>query len=431
MITRYTRKEMGNLWTEEAKFERMLEVEKLATEAWAEIGVVPKEAAKKIREKGHFSIEEINEIEKTTNHDVIAFVESIASHLGDESRYVHYGLTSSDVLDTALAYGLKQSSDIILEDLKKVEEELIRLAKKHKHTIGVGRTHGVHAEPTSVGLKFALWLEETRRNIKRMTNTKEEISYGKLSGAVGSYANIDPRIEEYVCKNLGLKIEPVSTQVVQRDRHAYLLATLGVVAGMLDKAATEIRNLQRTDIREMEEMFAKGQKGSSAMPHKRNPITAERICGLARVIRGYMIPGFEDIALWHERDLTHSSVERVILPDAFILLDYILNKFLIILQNLKVYEENLQKNLAKMKGLTASGTILLELVNKGLRREDAYVLVQRNAMRVWSENLDFKTLILEDEDIKKYLSESDINNAFDYQYYLRNIDVIYKRIGLD
>ncbi len=430
MIERYTRKEMGALWSEKAKWDRMLEVEKLSCEAWAELGVIPKEAAKTIREKATYDIERINEIEKTTNHDVIAFVECIAEKLGEPGRYVHYGLTSSDVLDTALAAGLRDGCSLLLKGLKEVEVELIRLAKEHKHTAIMGRTHGIHAEPTSLGLKFALWLEECRRNIKRLELAKEEVSYGKLSGAVGSYANIDPSIEEYVCTRMGLKIEPVSTQIVQRDRLAQLFTVFALIAGMLEKAATEIRNYQRTDIRELEEGFAKGQKGSSAMPHKRNPITAERICGLARVVRGYAMPALEDISLWHERDLTHSSAERIIVPDAFILLDYILNKFVNVLKNLGVLQENIKNNLMKMKGLWASGTLLLELVNKGIKREVAYVMVQRNAMRVWAENLDFKQLLLEDKEIMDTLSVKDVENAFNWEYYLRNIDVIYKRIGL-
>lgn len=431
MIERYTREEMGRIWSDQAKFERMLEVEKLACEAWASIGVIPEEDARLIRENGKFDLDEINEIEKTTNHDVIAFVESIARGLGKESCYVHYGLTSSDVLDTAMAAGLKQACDIILSDLDEAETELIRLAKEHKKTVVVGRTHGIHAEPTSLGLKFALWLEELRRNRVRLKQVKEEVSVGKVSGAVGSYANTDPRVEEYICSRMELGVEPVSTQIVQRDRHAYLLTVLALTAGMLEKAATEIRNLQRTDIRELEEMFKKGQKGSSAMPHKRNPIISERITGLARVIRGYAVPGLENIALWHERDLTHSSAERVIIPDAFILLDYIFSKYILILKNLRIFPENLKKNLEKMKGLTSSGTILLELVKKGVRREEAYVWVQRNAMKVWAENLDFKTLLLNDDDIKGKLSSSEIEKAFDPSWYLRNVDVIYKRIGLE
>jgi adenylosuccinate lyase len=430
MIARYTLKRMGEVWSEKAKWDRMLEVEKLSCEAWAGLGIIPKKAAEIIRSKARYDIDEINEIEKTTNHDVIAFVESIARHLGEEGRWVHYGLTSSDVQDTALAAGLRDACAIIIEDLKETETELIRLAKEHRLTPVIGRTHGIHAEPTSLGLKFALWLEETRRNMNRMKSALEEISVGKLSGAVGSYANIDPHIEEYVLSHLGLKVEPVSTQIVQRDRHAFLLSVIALIAGMLEKAATEIRNLQRTDIRELEEGFAKGQKGSSAMPHKRNPITCERICGCARVIRGYMLTAHEDITLWHERDLTHSSAERIILPDAFILLDYILNKFVSVLKNLNVYPENTKKNLMKMKGLACSGTLLLLLVEKGVKREDAYVMVQRNAMRVWAEDRDFKELILADADILKHLKPADIDKAFDYGYYMRNVDIIFKRIGL-
>jgi adenylosuccinate lyase len=431
MIGRYTRKEMGALWSEKAKWDRMLEVEKLACEAWAELGVIPKKAAEEIRAKATYDIDRINEIEKTTNHDVIAFVECIAEKLGESGRFVHYGLTSSDVLDTALAAGLRDGCDVLLRGLAEVEAELVRLAKEHKETPIMGRTHGIHAEPTSLGLKFALWLEECRRNIRRLQIAKEEVSYGKLSGAVGSYANIDPRIEEYVCSKMGLKIEPVSTQIVQRDRLAHLFTVFALIAGMLEKAATEIRNYQRTDIRELEEGFAKGQKGSSAMPHKRNPITAERICGLARVVRGYVVPALENVVLWHERDLTHSSAERVIVPDAFILLDYIISKFVGVLRNLNVIRENLEANLMKMKGLWASGTLLLELVNKGVKREVAYVMVQRNAMRVWAENLDFKQLLLDDAEIMAVLTREDVEKAFNSSYYMRNVDAIYRRIGLN
>jgi len=430
MIERYSRKEMAFIWSEEARWQRMLKVEILATEAWAKLGIIPKNAATEIKNKASFDIKEILEREKITNHDVIAFVETVSNRCGDSGRWFHYGLTSSDVLDTALALGLRDSCDLILKDIDEIEKELIRLALEHKDTPVVGRTHGIHAEPTSLGLKFCLWLEELRRNRKRLNLARSEINVGKISGAVGTYANIDPFVEKYVCENLSLEIEPVSTQIVQRDRHAFLMSVLAITATFLEKASTEIRNLQRTEIRELEEGFAKGQKGSSAMPHKRNPITAERICGIARVIRGYLTPALEDISLWHERDLTHSSVERIIIPDAFILLDYALNKFCNLLKNLSVYPENAKANLNRMKGLTASGTLLLLLVNKGIKREDAYQMIQRNAMKVWLENKDFKTLLLNDPDVSKVLEKEEIEKVFNYEYYMRHTDEIYKRIGL-
>lgn len=431
MIPRYTRSVMAEVWSEESRWRRMLEVELLALEAWAEIGAVPREAVEAIRAKASFDLAEIEELERTTRHDVIAFVECVSRRCGEAGRWFHYGLTSSDVLDTALALGLRRACDILLEGLDGVEAELVRLAKEHKRTPVVGRTHGVHAEPTSLGLKFCLWLEELRRNRRRLRAAREEVAVGKLSGAVGSYANIDPRVERYVCERLGLAVEPVSTQVVQRDRHAALMAALALLAAFLEKAATEIRNLQRTEIRELEEGFASGQKGSSAMPHKRNPITAERICGLARVVRGYLVPALENVPLWHERDLTHSSAERVIFPDAFIALDYALDRFRQVLAGLSVYPENARANLERMKGLTASGTVLLMLVEKGLRREEAYGLVQRNAMRVWSEGRDFKELLLADGEIRRHLGPEEIEKAFDPAYYMRHVDEVYRRLGLE
>ncbi|AEM22179.1 MULTISPECIES: adenylosuccinate lyase [Brachyspira] len=430
MIKRYTRKEMGELWSLQNEFQVMLDVEIAACEAMAEIGEIPAEAVKNIKEKATFTVERIAEIEKETNHDIISFVTAVQENVGEGGQYIHKGLTSSDVKDTALAVMMKRSAEIILDDLKRLSEVLLRRAKEHKYTPCIGRTHGIHAEPMTLGLKFILWYDENERNIKRVEEAKKQVSVGKLSGAVGTYSNIDPRIEEIVCKKLGIEADKVSTQIIQRDRHAQYLTTLAIVASSLEKFATEIRNLQRTDIREAEEYFSEKQKGSSAMPHKRNPITCERISGLARIVRGNALASMEDITLWHERDISHSSVERVILPDSTIAVDYAINKFIDIVDKLLIYPEAMKANIEKTGGLIFSQRILISLVNKGIDRDNAYRWVQRNAMKRWLNNEDFRENVHKDEDITKYLSSQEIDDCFDYAYYLRNIDVIMKRFGI-
>ncbi|HBS58266.1 MAG TPA: adenylosuccinate lyase [Firmicutes bacterium] len=430
MISRYTHPEMGRIWEEQNEFQKLLDVEIYACEAMAEIGQIPKEAVEVIKAKAAFTVERIREIERETNHDIIAFVSAVAENVGEEAKYIHMGLTSSDVKDTALAIMMKEAADILLADLHKLKEAIFKRAAEHKYTPMIGRTHGIHAEPLTFGLKLALWLGEVDRNIARLERAKETISVGKLSGAVGTYANIDPRIEEYVCRRAGLKRADLATQVIQRDRHAEYLTTMAIIASSLDKFATELRNLQRTDIREVEEYFAKGQKGSSAMPHKRNPITNERIAGLARVVRGNALAALENVALWHERDITHSSVERVILPDSTILLDYMLRKLTNIVEKLLVYPEAMLANLNKTDGLIYSQRILLAIVDKGVARDTAYRWVQRNAMAKWEQGKSFKEGILNDPDIRQYLSAEEITGLFDYQYFLRHVDMIMARFGL-
>lgn len=430
MITRYTYPEMGRIWTEENEFQTILKVEIHAAEIMGELGQIPAEAVPVIREKAKFSMKRLREIEEETHHDILAFLQAVAENVGDEAKYIHKGLTSTDVKDTALGSMMKEASDIILADLEVFRQVLRRRAAEHKNTVMIGRTHGIHAEPITLGLKFALWLDETERNIERMKRAKETVSVGKVSGAVGTYANIDPAVEAYICDKMGIKPAKLATQVIQRDRHAELMTTLAVIASSLDKFATEVRNLQRTDIREVEEYFHPGQKGSSAMPHKRNPITCERVAGLARVVRGNAVAALENVSLWHERDITHSSVERVILPDSFALVDYMLKKFTNIVDKLLVYPETMQANIEKTGGLIFSQRILLALVGKGVVREEAYRWVQRNAMAKWMEGADFKTNITKDEDVKKYLSPEEIDACFEYSYYLRHIDTIMARFGL-
>lgn len=430
MIKRYTRKEMGELWSLQNEFQVMLDVEIAACEAMAEIGEIPEEALKNIKEKASFTVERIAEIERETNHDIISFVTAVQENVGDGGQYIHKGLTSSDVKDTALAVMMKRSAEIILDDLKRLSEVLLRRAKEHKYTPCIGRTHGIHAEPMTLGLKFILWYDENERNIKRVKEAKKQVSVGKLSGAVGTYSNIDPRIEEIVCRKLQIEADKVSTQIIQRDRHAQYLTVLAIVASSLEKFATEIRNLQRTDIREAEEYFSEKQKGSSAMPHKRNPITLERISGLARIVRGNALASMENIPLWHERDISHSSVERVILPDSTIAVDYAINKFIDIVDKLLIYPDAMKANIEKTGGLIFSQRILIKLVDKGIDRDNAYRWVQRNAMKRWINNEDFRENIHKDEDITKYLSAAEIDDCFNYEYYLRNIDVIMKRFGI-
>ena len=431
MIERYTNPEMGRIWTLQHEFEVMLEVEITACEAMAELGQIPVEAAKNIREKAQFNLERVKEIEKVTNHDIIAFLTNVAEYVGEDSKYIHKGLTSSDVKDTALGIMMKKSAELILEDLKNLRDVLKRQAKKYKHTVCIGRTHGIHAEPMTLGLKFALWYDEVCRDIERVEHAKKIVAVGKLSGAVGTYSNIDPRIEEITCKKLGIEPVKLATQVIQRDRHAEYMTTLAIVASTFEKIATELRNLQRTDIREVEEYFQPGQKGSSAMPHKRNPITGERITGMARLVRGNAIAAMEDITLWHERDISHSSVERVILPDSTINVDYCCRKLTNLLDKLLVYPEAMMENLNKTGGLIFSQRIMLAVVSKGVLREDAYKWVQRNAMARWLKGEDFRTNVEKDPDITKYLTKEEIDNYFDYQWFLRNVDMIMARFGIE
>ena len=428
MIERYTRPRMGRIWSPENKFRKWLEVELACVDVLAERGVIPRDAARVIRAKADFDVARIDEIEREVKHDVVAFTTSVAEHVGPESRYVHYGLTSSDVVDTALALQLKEASEILTEGLDRFAKVLEKRAHEFKRTVMVGRTHGIHAEPTTLGLKLAVWYEEARRNQRRLRDAAECVRVGKLSGAVGTFAHLDPTVEESVCRILGLQPDPVSTQIVQRDRHAEFLSALALIAASLEKIATEVRGLQRTEVREVEEYFSAGQKGSSAMPHKRNPVTCEQISGLARVVRSNLLAGLENITLWHERDISHSSVERVILPDSTILVDYLLAKTARLLERLLVYPERMLENLNLMKGLVFSGQILLDLTRKGVSREKAYRWVQRNAMRVWSEGTDFKSLVLQDEEILNYLSRSEIETSFDLDHQLRHVDAVFERV---
>ncbi|WP_042141961.1 adenylosuccinate lyase [Paucisalibacillus sp. EB02] len=431
MIGRYTREEMGKIWTEENKFKAWLEVEILACEAWCELGVIPKEEVKQLRNNASFDINRIYEIEKETRHDVVAFTRAVSETLGEERKWVHYGLTSTDVVDTALSYLIKQANEIIRKDLNNFIEILKNKAIEHKHTVMMGRTHGVHAEPTTFGLKLALWYEEMKRNLERFELAAKNIEFGKLSGAVGTYANIDPFVEQFVCERLGLTPAPVSTQTLQRDRHAAYMSTLALIATTIEKFATEIRGLQKTETREVEEYFAKGQKGSSAMPHKRNPIGSENMTGMARVIRGYMVTAYENVSLWHERDISHSSAERVILPDATIALDYMLNRFGNIIKNLTVFPENMKRNIDKTHGVIFSQRVLLALIDKGMSREEAYDIVQPKAMEAWETEIHFSELVKNEERITTLLSEEEIKDCFDYTYHLKNVDVIFDRIGLN
>lgn len=430
MIDRYTLPRMGKIWDDRNRFQRMLDVEIAACEAFAKKGLIPRGAFSDIKRGARFDVDKIKEIENQTKHDVIAFIKNISENVGEAAKYIHMGLTSSDVLDTALSLQMRDASDLLLEDLKRLEIALAKKAKKYKNTVCVGRTHGVHAEPMTFGLKFALFYAETQRNIARMKSAREAISYGKLSGAVGTFANVDPWVEEYVCRKLRLNPAPISTQVLQRDRHAQFVTTIAIIGGSLEKFATEIRGLQKTEVREAEEPFSEGQKGSSAMPHKRNPVTCERIAGLARVLRGNAHASLENIALWHERDISHSSVERVIIPDSCVLLDYMLNIFTDVVMHLLVYPENMLDNLNRTKGLIFSQRVLLALIEKGLSRLEAYDLVQRCAMRVWRENVDFKAVLTEDIDVAKYLTAEEVGACFGLGYYTKNIERIYKRLGL-
>ncbi|MCX5718719.1 MAG: adenylosuccinate lyase [Nitrospirae bacterium] len=428
MIPRYTRPEMGQLWDIKAKYQKWLDVEIAVCEAWAELGEIPVDAVDVIKKKATFDLKRIDEIESVVKHDVIAFLTSVAENVGPESRFIHKGLTSSDIIDTALSLLMKKASDIIIKDIKTLMDVLKRQAYKYKETPMMGRSHGIHAEPMTFGLKFVLWYEDMKRNLERMKRVKEVISVGKLSGAVGTFSNIPPAIEEKVCKKLGLKPEPVATQIVQRDRHAEYLTTLALIASSIEKIAVEIRHLQRSEVLEVEEPFMAGQKGSSAMPHKRNPVGCENLSGLARLVRANSIAALENIALWHERDISHSSVERVIIPDSSILVDYMLERIKGILDGLHVYPKKMKDNMSKSYGLYNSQRVMLALIDKSLTREDAYSIVQRNAMKSWKSGIEFKKLLLKDKEVKKYLTAKEIENIFDLDYYLKHVDYIFKRV---
>ncbi len=430
MIERYTTPEMGNIWSDQNKFEVWKTVEIAVTEVLTDRGAVPREALVVIKEKAEFSVERILEIEETTHHDVIAFLTNLAENIGPESRFIHMGMTSSDLLDTSLALQCKQAGEIILGKLKKFREILRKRAIEFRETYQIGRSHGVHAEPITFGLKIALWSEEIGRHIERWNSAVDSIATGKISGAVGTYQHLDPEVEEETCKRLGLKAATVSSQVVQRDHHAQFLTTLALIGATLEKIAVEIRHMQRTEVLEAEEFFSKGQKGSSAMPHKRNPIITERMTGLARLLRGNAHIAMENVALWHERDISHSSVERIIIPDSTTAMDYMLSKMIPLLENLLVYPENMLKNLNKTGGLIFSQEVMLALVKKGITREEAYSLVQRNAMQTWEEGKDFKKLLFDDDDVINLITKDEIETLFDLNKVMKNINIIFKRLEL-
>jgi len=428
MIDRYTLPEMGALWSEETKFQKWLDVELAVCEVHAEMGTIPRDALEQIKSRAKFSVERINEIEKTTDHDVIAFTTNLAESIGEASRFVHYGLTSSDVVDTANALLLRDACDILLPKIDSLMDVLKKRAFEFKQTPQIGRTHGIHAEPTSFGLTFALWYDEMRRNRERLAKARETAAVGKISGAVGAFAHLDPIVEEKVCGRLGLKAAPVSTQIIQRDNYAEYLCTLAIVASSLDKFALQIRHWQRTEVREAQEKFKQGQKGSSAMPHKRNPILSERICGMARVVRANSIVGLENVALWHERDISHSSAERVVLPDSSIATDYMLAKMTSLIDGLVVYPERMLENLNATRGSVFSGQLLLALTQAGVAREQAYEWVQRNALKAWDEGEDLKSLISADKEITGHLNHEQIDRVFSLDTYLRNVDAIFQRV---
>ena len=430
MIERYSLAKMKSIWQEEFKFQTMLAIEILALEAYATKKIVPSQAVKRIKQKAKFNLLEIQKIEEKTQHDVVAFVSNVAQYIGKDAQYLHMGLTSSDILDTTLGVQLKSASEILIEDLEKLLEVIAKKARIYKDMACIGRTHGVHAEPTTFGLKLALWYDETKRNLARLKLAKEEISFGKLSGAVGTYSNIEPYVEAYVCKKLGLKSVNIATQVIQRDVYAQYMVTLAVIGASLEKFATEIRHLQKTEVLEVEEPFGKGQKGSSAMPHKRNPVICERICGLARLLRANSLVALENVALWHERDISHSSVERVIFPDSTLALDYMLNKFIEVVSGMKVYPDNMLANLAKTRGLIFSQRVLIALMNKGLERTKAYDLVQIAAMQTWKGTDNFKDNLLSLPEAAKYLSVKELDKIFDLDFYLRNVNKIFVKVGL-
>lgn len=430
MILRYSREKMRNIWSDEYKFETYLKVEILACKAWNKLGVIPTSDVEAIEKKAKINLSRIQELEEATKHDVIAFTRSISEQLGSEKKWVHYGLTSTDVVDTTNGYLLKQANDIIYDDILVFMDVLKEKALKYKNTPCIGRTHGIHADIASFGLKWALWYEEMKRNLKRFMFARSDVECGKISGAVGNFVNVEPFVQDYVCGELGIASANISTQVLQRDRHAYYMATLALIASTLEKIATEIRNLQRTEIHEVEEAFQKGQKGSSAMPHKRNPIASENICGCVRLLRGYMFSSYEDITLWHERDISHSSVERVILPDATELIDYMLNRYKGVLETIVVYEDNMLNNINKTNGVIYSQRVMNALIDQGLSREEAYDLIQRITTISYNENKPFKELLLSNKEVTSILSKEEIESCFDINYYLHNVDKIYKRCEL-
>lgn len=430
MLLRYSRDKMRKIWTDENKYNTFLKIEILASQAWSELGVIPPSDVIKIEKNAKVDVKRITELEAITKHDVIAFTRMVSETLGEEKRWVHYGLTSTDVVDTANGVLLKQANDIIYDDIIAFLKVLEKQAKVYKYTPCIGRTHGIHADITSFGLKWALWHEEMKRNLERFNSARRDVECGKISGAVGNFVNVEPFIQDYVCKKLGINSPNISTQVLQRDRHAYYIAMLSMIACTLEKIAIEIRSLQRTEIHEVEEAFSLGQKGSSAMPHKRNPISSENICGCARVMKGYMVSAFDDIPLWHERDISHSSVERIILPDATELIDYMLNRFMGVLDNLVVYPEVMKENINKTSGVIFSQRVMNALIEKGLPREESYDIIQTLAMKAYNEKIDFKKLILDETKVTKFLNKKEIEECFTTDYYLRNVDEIYKRCNL-
>lgn len=428
MIPRYSRPEMSAVWTEENKFNSYLKVEIEAAAAWSKLGVIPEHDVELLRQNARFDIQRIYEIEKETKHDIVAFTRTVSESLGEEKKWVHYGMTSTDVVDTANGYLLKQANNILREDLKRMSAILKKRAYEFKDTPCIGRTHGVHADITSLGLKWALWFEDMQRNMARFEDAAADVECGKVSGAVGNFANAPAFVQDYVCEQLGINSAKISTQTLQRDRHAHYIATLALIGACIEKMATEVRHWQRTELREAEEKFGKGQKGSSAMPHKRNPISSENMCGCARVLRGYMITSYEDIALWHERDISHSSAERIILPDATILLDYMLNRFSGILENLVVFPENMLKNIYLTHKVIFAQRVMTTLIGKGLSRENAYDLVQPIAMNAWFDGKDYKELLEQNEEVCKHLSKEELDGCFTLDYYLKNVDLIFKRV---
>ena len=430
MLNRYSRKVMRDIWSEDAKFNAYLKVEILACEAWSKLGEIPAEDVEKLWQNASFNVDRIYEIEQQTKHDVVAFTRAVSETLGPEKKWIHDGLTSTDVVDTAYGYLYKQANEILLADIEKFMDVLKKMALKYKNTVCMGRTHGVHAEITTFGLKFALWYEEMKRNLERFKAACNDVECGKISGAVGTFANTPPFVQDYVCEKLAINSANISTQVLQRDRHAHYYATLALIASSLEKMAMEIRHLQRTEVREVEEYFNKGQKGSSAMPHKRNPIGSENICGCSRIMRGYMVASYEDIPLWHERDISHSSAERILSCDATCLLDYMLNRFTKIIDTLTVFEDNMYANIYKTYGVIFSQRFMLKLIEKGMSREMAYDIVQPNAIKSWENKLDFKKLMEEDERVKNTLTQEEIDDCFDPSYQIRNVDIIFKRVGL-
>lgn len=430
MLARYTRKDMGKIWSDENRYNAWLAVEILADEAWAELGEIPQEDVEKIKANASFDVSRIQEIEAQTRHDVVSFTRAVSETLGEESKWIHYGLTSTDVVDTAYGYLMKQANKILREDLTKFAETIGKKAKEYKYTVMMGRTHGVHAEPTTFGLKLALWYAEVKRQIERFEHAASGVEAGKISGAVGTFANIPPFVEKFVCEHLGLRAQDISTQVLPRDLHAEYIASMALIATSIEKFGTEIRGLQKSETREVEEFFAQGQKGSSAMPHKRNPIGSENMAGLARVMRGHMLTAYEDVSLWHERDISHSSAERVIIPDTTILLDYMLHRFTNILDNLTVLSENMKKNMGTTFGLIYSQRVLLKLIDHGMTREEAYDLIQPKTAQAWDEQTDFRSLLEKDPNVTSVLSEEELDDAFDYRYHLKHVDDIFERVGL-